>query len=174
LSAIFVAVVEARKIFSRLKAYVVYRIASTIQVVIVLSVLIFQASCTVDSLYVILLALLNDLTMTPLAHDNATASKKPEQPSIKKLLGLSAVCGTLSSLQSLVFFFLIRDLGADVGDACHPTESGGCMCDENTNKYMQTLMYLQISLSAELMIFAVRAPSFMWFSRPSNMLVFLT
>merc|ERR1719171_2197895 len=41
LSAIFDAVVESRKIFARLRAYVVYRMGATIQIVIVLSILIF-------------------------------------------------------------------------------------------------------------------------------------
>jgi len=177
LSAIFVAVIEARKIFQRLKAYVVYRIASTVQVVIVLSVLIFQSNCTIDSLFVILLALLNDLTMTPIAHDNAHASKKPEQPSISKLFGLSALCGLVASVQSLVFFYLTDSFHTNylkTGDeSCYPLGSG-CVCDGDRNRYVQTVMYLQISVSAELMIFAVRTPGWMIFSRPSTALFILT
>jgi len=176
LSAIFVAIVEARKIFQRLKSYVVYRIASTIQVVVVLSVMIFQAECTISSLYVILLALLNDLTMTPLAHDNATASKKPEQPSISGLLGLSTVLGICTSIQSLAFFYLIRSFGIDTSELgdCHPLNEQGCMCNHDSNMYIQTLMYLQISVSAELLIFAIRAPGSMFFSMPSTALIVLT
>ena len=41
LSAIYTAVVESRKIFQRLRAYVLYRLAATIQIVAVLCVLIF-------------------------------------------------------------------------------------------------------------------------------------
>jgi len=146
-------------------------------VVIVLSVLIFQSNCTIDSLFVILLALLNDLTMTPIAHDNAHASKKPEQPSISKLFGLSALCGLVASVQSLVFFYLTDSFHTNylkTGDeSCYPLGSG-CVCDGDRNRYVQTVMYLQISVSAELMIFAVRTPGWMIFSRPSTALFILT
>merc|ERR1719277_1849619 len=41
LSVIFDAVVESRRIFARLRSYVLYRLAATIQIVVVLSVLIY-------------------------------------------------------------------------------------------------------------------------------------
>jgi H+-transporting ATPase len=40
LSAIFDAVVESRKIFQRLQAYILYRMAATVQIVLVLTLLI--------------------------------------------------------------------------------------------------------------------------------------
>jgi magnesium-transporting ATPase (P-type) len=70
LSAIYMAVVESRRIFKKLKSYVTYRFAATIQIVIVLTLLIFISNCPINSLYIIILALLNDLTMLPIAYDN--------------------------------------------------------------------------------------------------------
>ena len=40
LAAIFDAVVESRKIFQRLQAYILYRMAATVQIVLVLTLLI--------------------------------------------------------------------------------------------------------------------------------------
>eukprot|EP00438_Fugacium_kawagutii_P033743 Skav209659 [mRNA] locus=scaffold2126:113707:122557:+ [translate_table: standard] len=51
LSAIFDAVVESRKIFARLRSYVLYRIGATIQIVLVLSILIYAYNDTMPALY---------------------------------------------------------------------------------------------------------------------------
>merc|ERR1719316_82191 len=91
LTAIFDAVVESRKIFARLRAYVLYRIAATIQIVLVLSILIHRYNDPLPALYVILLALLNDVTMLPIADDRAVASATPEIPTMPDILLASAI-----------------------------------------------------------------------------------
>ena len=56
----YCSVLESRRIFARLKAYyVVYRIAESLVLVLALSTIIFASGCSVDSLLVIILALLN-------------------------------------------------------------------------------------------------------------------
>merc|ERR1719401_1064016 len=77
LSPIFDAVVESRMIFARLRAYVLYRVAATIQIVLVLSILIYAYKDTMPPIYVILLALLNDISMLPIADDRASPSSLP-------------------------------------------------------------------------------------------------
>merc|ERR1719171_545286 len=57
LSAIFDAVFQSRMIFARLRAYVLYRMAATIQIVVVLSCMTYGFNVTMKPLYVILLAL---------------------------------------------------------------------------------------------------------------------
>lgn len=61
LGPIYGAVLESRRIFARVKSYVVYRIAASILLVLTLSIVIFVSGCAVDSLLVIVLALLNDI-----------------------------------------------------------------------------------------------------------------
>merc|ERR1719238_393917 len=63
LSPIFTAICESRRIFKRLKSYVIYRICVTVQVVAFLYNDIFEA------LYIILLALFHDLTIVTIAYD---------------------------------------------------------------------------------------------------------
>ncbi|KAH8065333.1 hypothetical protein JL721_8292 [Aureococcus anophagefferens] len=89
LSAIYAAVYESRLIFRRVRSYVLYRVAATVQIIAVLRVdlraakgLIFGWNAELDPLYVVLLALFNDATITPIAHDNATPSPTPETPTV--------------------------------------------------------------------------------------------
>merc|ERR1719247_3118111 len=63
LSPIFTAIVQSRKIFKRLKAYVIYRICVTVQVVAFLCVVSFVYNEVFEALYIILLALFHDLTI---------------------------------------------------------------------------------------------------------------
>ena len=150
LSAIYSAVVESRRIFRKLKAYVIYRFAATIQIVIVLTLLIFVSDCPINSLFVILLALFNDLTMLPIAYDRQQASALPEKPEVGRMLLLSLLLGVLETVFSMVFAY-----GAGPSGLFHADYRMG-ECD----KKMQAAVWLQMSIAAELLIFSARAPSF--------------
>jgi H+-transporting ATPase len=118
LSAIFDAVVESRRIFQRLQAYILYRMAATFQIVMVLTLLICIYDKMINPLYVILLALFNDVTMAPISSDNALPSKKPDVPTVKYIVGMSLLFGGLSTIQTMVYYHYV-----DVWD--HPDEKGG-------------------------------------------------
>jgi hypothetical protein len=70
-------------------AYVIYRVAASMVLVLSLSIVIFVTGCTCGSLYIIILALLNDISMIPVAYDNAKATTKPQLPKGKCLSRLS-------------------------------------------------------------------------------------
>jgi len=167
LSAVFGAVVESRKIFARLFSYVSYRMATTIQILIYLSVLVYAFDCCLDPLYVILLALLNDVTLLPIAEDRQTASAEPEHANIGVVLGFSLCLGAMQSLASLVFY-LSMDKGLIDGIAPHD-EAG-----YPTSVHAQNAIWLQVSIAAEFLIFAARAPGLFFLSRPSNELLVST
>lgn len=92
LSAIFTAVVESRKIFKRLRSYVVYRIAATIQIVVFIAYLIFFQNVTFNALYILLLALLNDISQMAIAYDNAIPKGTPERPTVSDLVITAGTC----------------------------------------------------------------------------------
>ncbi len=83
LSPIYGAVLESRRIFTRIKLYVVYRVAASLILVLALSIVIFVKGCAVKSLYVIILALLNNISMISVAYDNASMTTKPQLPSAR-------------------------------------------------------------------------------------------
>jgi H+-transporting ATPase len=153
LSAIFDAVVESRKIFARLRAYVIYRMAATIQIVLVLSILIYGYDVVMNPLYVILLALFNDISMLPIADDTATPSSRPEIPSLPEILTASAIYGGLLTLQSVGIFEFAKNSNW-LDDADKVCQRGGD-CD-----YISALTYLQISIAIEFVIFSCRTPGF--------------
>lgn len=94
---------ESRRIFRKLKAYMTYRFEATIQIVIVLTLLIYISNCPIQSLYIILLALFNDLTMLPIAYDRQQASVTPETPNVAQILALATLLGVLETCFTLLW-----------------------------------------------------------------------
>merc|ERR1719263_84219 len=133
LSAIFDAVVQSRMIFARLRAYVVYRMAATIQIVVVLSILIYGYDVVMNPLYVILLALLNDISMIPIAQDNAAPSASPEIPSMPQILLAAVVYGSLLTLQSVGLF--------EFGLHSDWLQGDDKICDKDSCEYLSACAY---------------------------------
>eukprot|EP00579_Thalassiosira_antarctica_P028710 CAMPEP_0202013878 /NCGR_PEP_ID=MMETSP0905-20130828/27516_1 /ASSEMBLY_ACC=CAM_ASM_000554 /TAXON_ID=420261 /ORGANISM="Thalassiosira antarctica, Strain CCMP982" /LENGTH=961 /DNA_ID=CAMNT_0048573587 /DNA_START=185 /DNA_END=3070 /DNA_ORIENTATION=+ len=161
LSPIYGAVLESRRIFARIKSYVVYRVAASLILVLTLSIIIFVKGCAVNSLFVIILALLNDVSMIPVAYDNASATTRPQLPKARTLVYQSAFYGLTHAALSLMFIFTMdydRKLQYDIDLE---------QCSNET----QGFIWFHLLLVTELMIFSVRAPGFFIFSMPSIYLV---
>lgn len=172
LSAVYSAVVESRRIFKKLKAYVTYRFAASIQIVTVLAVLVLMSDCSIKPLFIILLALFNDITMLPIAYDYQQASKNPENPDVTRILLTSLVLGLLETGFSLIFAYNSKYWHGKVlyGQydylLCAPPPVG------TSDIKVQAAIFIQMFISAELLIFSTRAPSYMLKSHmPSGALV---
>lgn len=132
--------------------------AASAILVLVLSIMVFVDGCAVDSLLIILLALFNDISMLPVAYDNADATSKPQLPNTTKLLLTSLYYGLLHTGLSLIFIFSISystsamEQNIDLG-----------LCNEETRGFV----WMHLVLVTELAIFSVRAPSYFWSSMPS-------
>merc|ERR1711968_44627 len=184
LGAIYTAVVESRKIFRRLKSYVIYRLSATIQIVVVLGVITLERGCSMNPTYVILLAIFNDVTMLPLSSDNQKASRNPERPNITGLIIMSGVIGLIEAIASLVYAYALHGImyqGNGAGNpslpctsvfnkkTMHPqlTPTHCTTCDAGT----QVAIFLQMFLSAEFLIFSMRTTGPFCLDMPTPMLL---
>eukprot|EP01065_Artemidia_motanka_P020552 TRINITY_DN2460_c0_g2_i1.p1 TRINITY_DN2460_c0_g2~~TRINITY_DN2460_c0_g2_i1.p1 ORF type:complete len:988 (+),score=288.50 TRINITY_DN2460_c0_g2_i1:85-3048(+) len=149
LSPIYSAVYESRCIFQRLRSYVIYRIAHSIHVVVVLSILVLGFNYVLDPLYVILMALFNDLAITMIGYDHAIPTKEPSVPRVKTMLALAACTGVCQSASSVLLFHFGHSFPLD--DA--PSRSG----DSGSGaEYIGTCLYLQMATTAGLLMFSTR------------------
>ena len=158
LSPIYGAVLESRRIFARMKSYVVYRVAASIALVMSLAMILFVTGCACDSLLIIVLALINDVSMIPVAYDNASATTNPQLPQAKKLVLMSLYYGVMHTILALLFILSMLDL-----EALEDLEE----CDMPSRGFI----WLYMIIFTELMIFSVRAPGFFLLSCPSPLLV---
>ena len=156
LAPIATAIVESRKIFQRVRSYVLYRIAATIQIVLVLSLLIFAYDQQVKALYIILLALFNDVTMITVSYDTVTPSPRPEVTDVPRMLRTSVAFGLCMTCQSILFYVFGEDLLSETFRD-HTLDGSA---------YTQAVIYLQVSIAIEMLIFATRVEGPFYSSAP--------
>jgi len=156
LSPIFTAIMESRRIFKRLKAYVIYRICVTVQVVAFLCIVSFVYNEAFDALYIILLALFHDLTIVTIAYDHQVPSPKPETPTVKMLIFVAYSMGAvLSASSTILYSFGHLILGPKFS---------------SDFKYKESCMFLQVSNSSAILIFNARTQGFSFLSKPAYQL----
>ena len=118
-----------------------------------------MSGCATDSLLVIVLALMNDISMIPVAYDNAVASRSPQIPKTGRIVLEALLVGFVQSGLGLLFIFSFNnggDLGVDLAQ-----------CDASTRGFI----WFYLVLATEVTIFSVRASSFFWTSMPSIYLI---
>jgi H+-transporting ATPase len=154
LSVIIDAIKESRRIFERMNSYAIYRIAETIRVLLfmTLSILIFNFY-PVTAVMIVLLALLNDGAILSIAYDRVPDSERPEAWNMPVVLGLSTVLGVTGVFASFGLFYL------------------GERVFHLNRDFIQSLMYLKLSVAGHLTIFITRTRRPFWSFRPAPILL---
>jgi len=166
LSPIYTAIQISRRIFKRLKSYVIYRICITVQVVFFLAALALFFNLRFKALYIILLALFHDLQIVTIAYDKQVASAFPETPTVIGLLMQSYSMGILMFVQTMGLIMYGHLFMSDKFHAAYQAtmnaESGAEM-----DRYMQTAVFLQISNSSAILILSARTVGFFFQTMPA-------
>jgi H+-transporting ATPase len=154
LSAIIDALKTSRQIFHRMYAYVVYRIALSLHLEIFLGLWILIRNESLNLELVVFIAIFADIATLAIAYDNAPFSKTPVKWNLPKLWGMSLLLGVVLAIGSWIALTTIF-VGGDGGGIA---QNFGVR-DE--------ILFLQISLSENWLIFITRANGPFWSSIPS-------
>jgi len=154
LSVIIDAIKESRKIFQRMNSYAIYRITETIRVLLfmTLSILVFNFY-PVTAIMIVLLALLNDGAILSIAYDKVRYADKPEAWDMHRVLGIATVLGIAGVIASFGLFYL------------------GERVFHLNREFIQSLMYLKLSVAGHLTIFVTRTRGPFWSIRPARILL---
>jgi H+-transporting ATPase len=157
LSTIIDALKTSRMIFHRMRAYVVYRIALSVHLEIFLVTMIVILNSAIDARLVVFLAIFADIATLAIAYDNATYSLRPTKWNIPNLWGTSVILGTVLAIGTWIvyattFFGPGRGIISKYGSA-------------------QEILFLEISLTQNWLIFITRCNGPFWCSKPSWQLV---
>ncbi|GMH91854.1 hypothetical protein TrVE_jg14412 [Triparma verrucosa] len=155
LSPIYGAIVMSREIFRKVKSYVVYRIACSIFMVLTLCILVFISACSVQPVLIILLALLNDISMLPIAYDHVSASRSPELPRARSLVIRALFFGTVSTCLAMLYFYTIQPMRDGNSEVFHNISFDQFFCSTETS----ALVWLFLCILSESLIFTVRVPN---------------
>ena len=158
LSVINSAIDEARRIFGRITSYTIYRVALTMDIMflVVLST-IFLDFTPLTAIMIVAMSLLDDVPIMAIAYDNTPVSEKPIRWKMPRLLGVSAVLGLFSIVES----FGLLLIGMEVLSNPLEQEFFGLA----TQSQLQTLMFLQLVAGGHLLLFITRTERW-FFLRP--------
>lgn len=148
LSTIVNAIVHARQIFQRIQSYVYYRVAMTLDImVLVVASIVFLQFQPLTAVMIVVLALLDDIPIMTIAYDNVTPSPKPERWDMQRVLTFSCLMGLFSLAQSCGLLLIgLEWLSDPAYNAIIPL----------TRESLQTLVFLQLAVGGHLLLFVVR------------------
>lgn len=139
------AIIEARKIFSRLYSYAIYRISESFRIIFnILIIGLLYKEFPLLPIHLIILALLNDIPIISLAFDRVSIGKNPAKVNARKRLFLGTLYGLVGVVNSLLFFFIAYSL--------FHFEWG----------FIQTMFFLKLSVSGHLLIYVAHTKE-RWF-----------
>lgn len=152
LSAIIDAIKTSRQIFHRMYAYVVYRIALSLHLEIFLGlwIAILNQSLNID--LVVFIAIFADVATLAIAYDNAPYDPEPVKWNLPRLWGMSIILGVILAVGTwitLTTMFMSK---------------GGIIQNFGS---IDGVLFLEISLTENWLIFITRANGPFWSSLPS-------
>ena len=188
LSVIIDAITLSRKIFHRMKNYVTYRIACTIQLLFFFFLAILAFS-DVDSkkmpvhtgglpgvdlppyfklpvMALVVITILNDGTIITIAYDNVVPGTAPEKWHLRRVYLESALLGGVACVSSLVLLWIALQSNGDMDILKHWLNLPNLSYNQ-----IKCMMYLKISLSDFLTVFAARTQGWFWSRRPGYALL---
>ncbi|EPE08775.1 plasma membrane atpase [Ophiostoma piceae UAMH 11346] len=154
LGAIIDALKTSRQIFHRMYAYVVYRIALSIHLEIYLGLWIAILNRSLNIELVVFIAIFADVATLAIAYDNAPFSKTPVKWNLPKLWGMSVLLGVVLAVGTWI---TVTTMYAN-------SENGGIV--QNFGQ-LDEVVFLEVSLTENWLIFITRANGPFWSSIPS-------
>eukprot|EP01033_Poteriospumella_lacustris_P003610 gene3610-2603_t len=188
LSTIIEGLIISRCIFQRMKNFITYRIAATLQLLIFffIAVLALKPNDYMPSdwetkegfgdewpsyfklpvLMLMLITMLNDGTLISVGYDNVTPSRYPNAWNLPVLFLVASVLALVALISSLILLYLCLD-SWNSGSAMK-----GLGLGDLTYGQITTAMYLKVSISDFLTLFSARThDGFFWSSMPSPILM---
>mmetsp|Transcript_19942 Transcript_19942/g.31367 ORF Transcript_19942/g.31367 Transcript_19942/m.31367 type:complete len:925 (-) Transcript_19942:278-3052(-) len=174
LTVVVEAIIVARKIFARMKSFIVYRVACTLQLLVFFFVGVlwlhpqdynseFPRFWGMPVIALIMITLLNDGTIISIAYDNVQSSKNPEVWNLPAVYVVSTVLGMIACVSSILLLHWALD-------STSPTSLFNKFGVELEYGEVMAVMYLKVSLSDFLTLFASRTHGPFWVQKPGKLL----
>eukprot|EP00607_Mallomonas_marina_P008991 CAMPEP_0182417028 /NCGR_PEP_ID=MMETSP1167-20130531/1463_1 /TAXON_ID=2988 /ORGANISM="Mallomonas Sp, Strain CCMP3275" /LENGTH=835 /DNA_ID=CAMNT_0024590299 /DNA_START=102 /DNA_END=2606 /DNA_ORIENTATION=+ len=187
LSTIVHGIITSRIIFVRIRNFITYRIAATLQLLVFFFIAVFafkprdyqpssENTDFTDSswpeyfhmpvMMLMLITLLNDGTLIAIGYDNVIPLKTPERWNLRVLFFMGSVMASVALFSSLILLYCLLNSWSETS-FFHKIGLGGISYGQIT-----TSIYLKVSVSDFLTLFSVRCgEDWLWASRPAPVLL---
>lgn len=160
LSAIIDVLKTSRQIFHRMYAYVVYRIALSLHLEIFLALWICILNETLNLNLIAFIAIFADIATLAIAYDNAPYSKTPVKWNLPRMWGMSILLGIVLAVGTWI------TLTTTFPHKTPEKQGIGGGIVQNFAK-RDPILFLEITLTENWLIFITRANGPFWSSLPS-------
>jgi len=178
LSVIIDAIDMARQIFQRMKNYITYRIACTLQLLIFffLTVLFVAPRQIMQDpavpqyfalpvMAMVLITILNDGTIISIAYDHVKPGSTPEKWNLPVVIAVAICLGAVACASSILMLYLC--LFSHEGDSLFNKWFGA---HDLSFLQIRCIIYLKVSISDFLTVFSARTTGFFFERRPGKLL----
>jgi len=170
LSTIVHAIRGSRIIFQRMRNYAIYACAVTIRIVVCFAILVFCYKFQFPPFMVLIIALLNDGTIMTLSVDRVLPSSTPDSWDLAEIFAYAVAYGLYLTVSTIILVVVI--LESDFFQRkfhVHLNAEPGHI-DHNDPK-LHTIVYLQVAIISQALIFVTRSHGFFFMERPSYALM---
>ncbi|CAF4685268.1 unnamed protein product [Rotaria socialis] len=170
LSVIIDAILGSRQIFARMTSYSIYTCSITIRIILSFSLLIFIYQYDFPPFMLLILAIFNDGTMMTIADDRVQPSLEPSKWRLKRIFISAIVYGIYLTASTIVFFIITTQTNfLENTFGISPIEPTGGNTPGSSRSH--SIIYLQVSIISQALIFTTRSQSFFFTERPTMLLI---
>ncbi|XP_057799260.1 plasma membrane ATPase 4-like [Salvia miltiorrhiza] len=164
LSVIISAVLTSRAIFQRMKNYTIYAVSITIRIVFGFMLIALIWKFDFAPFMVLIIAILNDGTIMTISKDRVKPSPVPDSWKLKEIFATGVVLGGYLALGTVLFFWLVKD-------TTFLSDKFGVRSLKDSPEEIMAVLYLQVSIVSQALIFVTRSRSWSFAERPGMFLL---
>ncbi|KAI9569815.1 hypothetical protein HD554DRAFT_2204249 [Boletus coccyginus] len=166
LSTIVHAIRGSRIIFQRMRNYSIYACAVTIRIVVCFAILAFAFKFDFPPFMVLIIALLNDGTIMTLSVDRVLPSMTPDAWDLAEIFSYAIAYGLYLTASTVALVAIIMKTSFFY-DKFGVTFDGAIYPSSANDPQLHTIVYLQVAIISQALIFVTRSHGFFFMERPS-------
>jgi H+-transporting ATPase len=167
LSTIVHAIRGSRVIFQRMRNYSIYACAVTIRIVVCFAILAFAYKFNFPPFMILIIALLNDGTIMTLSVDRVLPSMTPDSWDLAEIFSYAVAYGLYLTLSTVILVVVIIETNF-FQDKFGVSLSNPPNTPVNHNDpRLHMIVYLQVAIISQALIFVTRSHGFFFMERPS-------
>lgn len=161
LSTIVHAIRQSRVIFQRMRNYAIYACAVTIRIVVGFAVMAFAFKFDFPPFMVLIIAILNDGTIMTLSVDRVLPSHTPDSWDLAEIFAYAIAYGVYLAASTIALFAVA------VYTSFFEDSFGVEAYKDANDNHMHMIIYLQVAMISQALIFVTRSHGFFFMERPS-------
>jgi H+-transporting ATPase len=174
LSTIVHAIKGSRVIFQRMRNYSIYACAVTIRIVVCFGILAFAYKFDFPPFMILIIALLNDGTIMTLSVDRVLPSNTPDSWDLGEIFAFAVAYGLYLTVSTVALVIIILETNFfedKFGVTLSAHNYGGNEAKDHNDRELHMIVYLQVAVISQALIFVTRSHGFFFMERPSTALL---